>query len=186
MNKSMILGLAAGAVAVTAGAALGGFGGLERAPSHAEVLAVTPITETVRTPREVCNDHTVTQQAPVKDQHRVTGTVTGAVIGGVLGSQIGSGSGRDIATVAGAAAGGYAGNRIQKNVQDGKTVTTTETRCETVYDSSQKQVGFDVKYRLGDQEGVVRMDHDPGERIPVENGELIVETGDSSKPASSG
>ena len=176
MNKSMVVGLVVGAVAVTAGAAVAGFKTLERAPTHADVLAVTPVSETVRTPREVCTDHQVTQQAPVKDEHRVAGTLTGAVIGGVLGSQVGSGSGRDIATVAGAAAGGYAGNRVQKNVQQSRTVTTTETRCETVYDTSQKPVGFDVKYRLGEQEGTIRMDHDPGERIPVENGELVVDT----------
>jgi uncharacterized protein YcfJ len=57
-------------------------------------------------------------------------------------------------------------------MQNGNTYSTTETHCETVYDSSENIVGYDVRYRLGDEEGTVRMDRDPGPRIPVENGEL--------------
>jgi uncharacterized protein YcfJ len=60
-------------------------------------------------------------------------------------------------------------------MQNGNTYTTTETNCSTVYDSSEKIIGYDVRYRLGDQEGTVRMDRDPGERLPVdENGELQI------------
>jgi uncharacterized protein YcfJ len=46
--------------------------------------------------------------------------------------------------------------------------------CHTVYDSKQETVGYDVRYRLGDKEDVVRMDHDPGHRIPVKDGELVL------------
>lgn len=87
------------------------------------------------TPREVCTEQTVTTQKPVKDEHRVLGTVAGAVVGGVVGNEIGGkGTSQDIATVAGAAAGGYAGNRVQKSVQKNNTETTTKTVCRTVYD----------------------------------------------------
>jgi uncharacterized protein YcfJ len=136
------------------------------------VLDVSEVKETIRTPREVCKEHVVTRTQPVKDEKRVAGTVIGAVVGGVLGNQIGDGSGRKIATAAGAAAGGYAGNKVQQRMQQGNTYTTTETRCETVYDSSEKIVGYDVRYRLGDKEDTIRMDRDPGPRIPVENGQL--------------
>src|SRR5690606_9170751 len=117
---------------------------------------------------------TVTHTQPAKDQHKVTGTVIGAVVGGVLGSQVGSGDGRKVATAAGAAAGGYAGNRIQNRMQKGNTYSTTERRCQTVYDTEERQIGFDVRYRLGETEGSVQMDHDPGERIPVEEGQLVL------------
>jgi uncharacterized protein YcfJ len=60
-------------------------------------------------------------------------------------------------------------------MQDGRTVTTTEQRCETVYDSHQERIGYDVRYRLGDEEGTVRMDRDPGERIPVRDGHLVLD-----------
>jgi uncharacterized protein YcfJ len=55
-------------------------------------------------------------------------------------------------------------------MQNGNTYTTTEQRCETVYDSKENVVGYNVRYRLGDKEDTVRMGHDPGSRIPVENG----------------
>lgn len=86
-------------------------------------------------PREVCTEQTVSTQKPVKDEHRVLGTVAGAVVGGVVGNEVGGkGTSQDIATVAGAAAGGYAGNRVQKSVQKNNTETTTKTVCRTVYD----------------------------------------------------
>jgi uncharacterized protein YcfJ len=67
-------------------------------------------------------------------------------------------------------------------VQKGNTVTSNERVCRTVYDSKQETVGYDVRYRLGDEEDVVRMDHDPGERIPVKDGELVLaESGAASK-----
>jgi len=81
---------------------------------------------------------------------------------------------KTVATVAGAAAGGYTGSKIQKHVQDGNTTQSVEQRCRTTYDSAQQADGYQVRYRLGDREGTVRMDHDPGRRIPVENGELVL------------
>lgn len=172
MNKSLVTGLVMGAAVVTAGAAVANLDIFDRSPKFAEVLNVDAVKETTRTPREVCSDHVVTHQAPVKDEKRIAGTVIGAVVGGVLGNQIGDGRGQKIATAAGAAAGGYAGNKVQQRMQNGNTYTTTEKRCETVYDSKEKVVGYDVRYRLGDKEDTVRMDRDPGQRIPVENGQL--------------
>ena len=140
----------------------------------ARVLNVEPMSRTVKTPRQVCASEVVTHQAAVKDPKRVTGSIIGAVAGGLLGNQIGDGDGQTVATVAGAAAGGYAGSKVQKNMQEGNTTQTVEQRCRTVYDSVEKPDGYRVRYRLGDHEGSVRMDHDPGSSIPVENGELVL------------
>lgn len=172
MNKSMLTGVLAGAVAVTAIGGVAGYKVLNPEPEFAEVLAVEAVTETTRTPREECSDVVVNEQAPVKDSNRIAGTAIGAVAGGLIGNQIGGGSGRTVATVAGAAAGGYAGNRVQKNLQEKNTVSRVETRCKTVYDSQTKTIGYDVRYRLGDKEGQVRMEQKPGERIPVKDGAL--------------
>jgi uncharacterized protein YcfJ len=147
----------------------------EPEPQYAQVLKVTPLAKTIHTPRQECHDETVTQQAPVKDQHQIIGTVAGAVIGGVVGHQIGGGTGKDLATVAGAAGGGYAGNRIQKNLQDRDTTTSTVQKCNTVYDESKKPMGYEVRYRLNDKEGTIKMDHKPGDRIPVRDGQLVVD-----------
>lgn len=170
MNKSMIVGVVVGAVLVTAGGALAGYKLMGR--DYAEVTNVRPAMETIRTPREECRDVPVTRKAPVKDEKRIAGTAIGAVVGGIIGNQVGSGDGKKIATAAGAAGGGYAGNRIQKNVQDKNTVTETEQDCRTVYDKSEKQNGYEVTYRLDGREQTIHMDHDPGRRIAVKDGQL--------------
>ncbi|TXH74344.1 glycine zipper 2TM domain-containing protein [Thiobacillus sp.] len=172
MNKSMLTGVVLGAIAVTAIGGVAGYKALNPKPEFAEVLAAKPVTETVKTPRQECHDVVVNEQAPVKDSNRIAGTAIGAVAGGLLGHQIGGGTGRTLATVGGAAAGGYAGNQIQKNMQEKDTVSRTETRCKTVYESHTKTIGYDVRYRLGKEEGHVRMDHQPGSRIPVKDGQL--------------
>jgi uncharacterized protein YcfJ len=177
MNKSLVTGLMLGAVVAAAAGAVAGLKMMNKGPEYAQVLKVTPLTKTIHTPRQDCHDESVTHQAPVKDQHQVIGTVAGAVLGGVIGHQIGGGTGRDIATVAGAAGGGYAGNRIQKNLQDRDTYTTTAQKCSTVYDSAQKRTGYEVRYRLDGEESTVKMDHDPGERIPVRDGHLVLDAG---------
>lgn len=173
MNKSMIIGLIAGAVAVTAVGAYAGYQALDER-RYAEVLNVEPLSRTVSTARQVCSDEIVTTESSTSDPKRVTGAVMGAVVGGVVGNQIGGGSGQTAATVAGAAAGGYAGSKIQKHMQDGDTIQSVEQRCRTVYDSSEEPDGYQVTYRLGERESTVRMDHDPGRRILVEDGQLVL------------
>ncbi|MDZ4337379.1 MAG: glycine zipper 2TM domain-containing protein [Pseudomonas sp.] len=173
MNKSMLVGAVLGAVGVTAGGAVATYS-IVSAPKYAEVLAVKPIKQTIKTPREVCKDVAVTRQAPVKDEHQIAGTAIGAVVGGLLGNQVGGGNGKKLATVAGAVGGGYAGNKAQEHLQNRDTYTTTETRCSTVTDTSEKLVGYDVKYELDGKVSQVRMASDPGRQIPVKDGQLVL------------
>ncbi|MEX6501265.1 glycine zipper 2TM domain-containing protein [Pseudomonas zhanjiangensis] len=173
MNKSMLVGAVLGAVGVTAGGAVATYN-FVTGPEFAEVVAVTPVKQTIETPREVCKEVAVTRQKPVQDQHKIAGTAIGAVVGGLLGSQVGGGSGKKIATVAGAVGGGYAGNKVQGNMQANDTYTTTETRCSTVIDTSEKVVGYDVSYQLDGKPGQVRMARDPGSQIPVKDGQLVL------------
>ncbi len=175
MDKSMLVGAVLGAVGVTAGGAVATYSLMGGGPDYAQVIAVQPVNETIKTPRQVCKDVVVTKKAAVKDEHKITGTVIGALAGGLLGNQIGGGTGKKVATVAGAAAGGYAGNKVQGNMQENDTYQTTETRCSTVTDTSQKLVGYDVKYELDGKVSQVRMDYDPGTRIPLDDqGRLIL------------
>ena len=173
MNRQMLLGVVIGAVAVTAIGSVAGYRMYESA-NYAEVISVSPATETVRVPREQCRDVLVEQQAPTKDPKQITGTVAGAVIGGVLGNQVGGGSGKKLATVGGAVAGGYAGNKVQEELQEGKTTQQLQRVCETVHDEHEEQVGYDVTFELRGAERTVRMDHDPGSRIPLEDGEPVL------------
>jgi uncharacterized protein YcfJ len=173
MNKSMIVGTVLGVAAATAVGSFAGYKLLTH-DEFADVTAVTPVTEQVKTPREECHAETVTQQAPISDEHRVTGSVIGAIAGGVLGNAIGGHGDNTGAKVAGAAAGGIAGHEVQREMQERNTVTTSEQRCKTVFDVSERTVGYRVDYRIGDKPGQVRMDHDPGSRIPVRDGQLVL------------
>lgn len=170
----MLVGGVLGAAVVTAGGAFATYTLVDRGPQFAEVLAVNPIKETIETPREVCRNVTVTQQRSVQDTNRIAGTAVGAVVGGLLGHQVGGGNGKKIATVVGAVGGGYAGNQVQGRMQANDTYTTTEARCNTVTDTNDKVVGYDVRYDLDGVVGQVRMDRDPGERIPYRGGQLVL------------
>jgi uncharacterized protein YcfJ len=173
MDKQLVVGFVVGALALTAITAVAGyrvFGGT----NYADVIAVKPVMETVGVPREECRDELVTRTKPTKDPNQIAGTVAGAVIGGVLGNQIGDGNGKKVATVGGAAAGGYAGNKIQEGMQERNTYQESQRTCETVNDSRQEQAGYEVTYRLDGRNHVVSMDHDPGKRIPIENGAPVL------------
>jgi uncharacterized protein YcfJ len=174
MDKSMIKGIAIGGIAmvVLAAGAVPTYKALTK-PKFADVVAVKEVTETVVTPREECHDVQVQKQAPVKDSNRVTGTVIGGVAGGLLGSTIGGGAGRTVATIAGAAGGAYVGNQVQKNMQHKDVVASTERRCKTVNDTTEKLVGYDVTYRLEGKEGVLRTSFKPGPTLPVKDGQVV-------------
>ena len=179
---------------------------------YATVTAVDPVREsnTVSTPRQVCEDVVVQERLPERDGN-VGGTVAGALIGGVLGNQVGRGNGRKAATAAAAIAGGFVGNRVDRNHVGGQVVERVDRQCRTVSDTSQSSrvvgydvsfrnpdgttgsrrmisrpgerislgskdqvVGYDVTYRLHGQERMVRMNDRPGDRLPIIDGEVVV------------
>ncbi|GGY77589.1 hypothetical protein GCM10011613_22710 [Cellvibrio zantedeschiae] len=173
MNRSMLIGTVLGIGIATTGGAIAGYKILKE-PDHADVIKTVPITKKVKIPHEECHDKTVVHQRPVKDQNRVAGKAIGAVLGGVLGNQVGGGDGKKVATVAGAVAGGYAGDRVQNNMQKSDTYTTVENVCSTTYETREDITGYDVTFRLKDKESVVRMSFDPGQKIPVKDGQLVL------------
>ena len=174
VDKSMIKGMAVGGIAmvVLGSGAVTGYKAMKK-PDFADVVAVKEVVETVVTPHEKCEDVQVQHQAPVKDEHRIAGSVAGGLAGGLLGSAVGGGKGKTLATVAGAAAGGFAGNQVQKKMQEKDVVTTTERRCKTVNEKSQKSVGYSVTYRLDGKEGVVQTTFKPGPTLPVKDGQVV-------------
>ena len=174
MDKSMIKGFVVGGIAMVVLGAGGvtGYKSLTR-PSLAEVVAVKEVMETVVVPRERCEDIQVQHQAPVKDNNRIAGTVVGGVAGGLLGSAFGGGNGKTLTTVVGAAAGGFAGNQVQKSMQQRDVVTSSEHRCKTVNEKSQKLVGYNVTYRLDGKDGVVQTSFKPGLTLPVKDGKVV-------------
>lgn len=146
----------------------------EASVKYAKVVSVDPVRSTANNPRQVCHDETVTHTAPPKDQHRIAGTAIGAVVGGLVGNQVGGGKGKTLATVAGAVGGGYAGNRIEASRQHAQVTSSVERRCSTVNNPSSKIVGYDVRYTYNGVTRTVRMDHDPGDRVQVQEGVTAV------------
>ncbi len=173
MNKSMIVGIVLGVGIASVGGAVASYQFLKE-PTHAAVLKTVAVTKKIKVPHEECHDETVVHQKAVQDKNRVAGKVVGGLLGGVLGHQVGGGNGKKAATVLGAVAGGYAGDRVQNNMQKSDTYTTVEKRCNTTYETREDITGYDVTYRLKDKESVVRMSYDPGEKIPLENGKLVL------------
>jgi len=158
----------------------GGVGGMaqqsgQAGAKYARVISVTPVREAASAPQQVCHDEVVTTHKPVQDTHQIAGTAIGAVAGGLLGNQIGGGKGRTLATVAGAVGGGYAGHEIQKNHQENATQQTTQRRCNTVQGNNGERVmAYDVTYEYNGVTRTVRMDHDPGDRLQVQEGVVAV------------
>ncbi|MCE8019673.1 glycine zipper 2TM domain-containing protein [Halomonas sp. MCCC 1A11036] len=179
MNKSIVIGTTLSVLGL-GGLALGAWQvqqePQESGPQFAEVVAVQPVTRSVETPREVCEDVVVQQQAqaPSRDPHRIAGTAAGAVVGGLLGNQVGGGSGKTLATVAGAVGGGFAGREIQGRIEANQTqtYTTTQRQCHTVMDTREETVGYDVTWRHGELTEVSRLEHQPqGNRVLLDEGQ---------------
>lgn len=179
MNKSMMVGVFLGVGVATIGGAFAGYQHFKQ-PDHAEVLQAIPITKKVKIPHEECHDKTVVHQKEVKDDKRIAGKAIGAVLGGVLGHQVGGGNGKKVATVAGAVAGGYAGDRVQNNMQKNDTYTTVEKVCSTSYETREDIDGYNVTYRIKDKEGQVRMSYDPGNEIPLKDGQLVLASAENN------
>ncbi len=175
MNTSMIKGLLIGASVAAAGGAAGYNMVRDTTPplpQFAEVVSVVPAVTQISQNEEVCHDVEVVHQEAPRDQRRIAGTATGVALGGLIGNQVGGGNGKKVATVLGAVVGGIAGNKVQERVQANDTYTTVESHCQTVINYVDEVVGYDVTYRIGEEEGVIRMDEEPGATIPLIDGQL--------------
>jgi uncharacterized protein YcfJ len=186
-NRSASADPSNGAAVSAAGGEVGGAPGSGPAPQqqggaqaadngmrYAQVVSVEPVRQSTNDPKKVCHDQVVTHTAPPRDQHHIAGTAIGAVAGGLLGHMVGGGRGNTLTTVAGAVGGGYAGNRIEASHQQGQVTQTVERRCDTVDNASSKVVAFDVRYVYKGVTRSVRMDHDPGDRVQVQEGVTAV------------
>lgn len=181
MEKPILQGVLLVAGAVASIGAVAGFIAATR-PEFAQVVNVEPVTQAVTVKQKVCKDVRASGKKAQKDQHRIAGTVIGGMVGGVIGHQFGHGTGRTVATVAGAAGGAYAGNQVQKAARNTKAATANGRRCPMVERTEQKIVAYDVRYRFDGKIGQVRMDHEPGERIPVRDGKLVLSGSAPAEP----
>lgn len=113
------------------------------APQYARVIAVTPISRQVRMPHEVCKSEEVKHVRPELDARE----------------QPAQHSGRD--------------SRKDDVPRENDTYTTTEEHCATVFETVTQALGYEVRYRLDGREGRIHMDHAPGSRILLRDGQLV-------------
>jgi uncharacterized protein YcfJ len=172
-----------GALLVTGSvAAIGAVGGYVVAsqPEYAQVVRVEPVTKAVTVTGQECRNARVTKKKPATDANRLTGTVIGGMVGGVIGHQFGSGGGRILATVAGAPGGD--GDQIRKAGQDKNAVAPDGRDCKMVSRTENQVVAYDVRYRFDGKLGTIRMDHAPGQRIPVRDGKFVLSEESEKQP----
>lgn len=124
------------------------------------VLSVTPVTQQVAVPQQVCHNEAVYSGGR---QPSGAGAVLGAVAGGLVGNAIGGGSGRALATAAGVVGGAVLGNQVESGGPGYQNVQrcTTQTRYDNQF------MGYDVVYEYGGRQYATRTQSDPGQWIPV-------------------
>lgn len=149
MNNTVLAGIIVGGVVLAAAGSMLASSGYNPLQKYATVVSVEPAFDTTRTPRQVCGDEATLAQA----------TMTAGA-----------------ATPAPAPAPAQAGKPepapAAKPGEAGEAEASAE--CVVVFDTRSEQAGFDVTYELDGAQKVVRMERDPGKRIPVDDGELVL------------
>jgi uncharacterized protein YcfJ len=161
VNNTVLSGIIVGAVVLAAAGAVMVNSGYNPLQKYATVVSVQPAVDTVSTPRPVCGDAATIAQVQAQAQAHANGPAAAP------------------STPASDAANPAPAPQPQSESSPAATAEAkpgdAETpQCVVVYDTASVDAGFDVTYELDGQQKVVRMDRDPGKRIPVEGGELVL------------
>jgi uncharacterized protein YcfJ len=156
VNNTVLAGVIVGGVALAAAGAIMANSGYNPLQKYASVVAVEPAFETTRTPRVVCGDEATLAQAQAQSQALAQGLTPGEAAAPPTPP---------------APDQPPASQEDKGAAQDGEAAAP---QCLTVYDTKSVEAGYDVTYELDGVQKVVRMDREPGKRIPVEDGELVL------------
>ncbi len=146
MNNTVLAGIIVGGVVLAATGSILASSGYNPLQKYATVVSVEPAFDTTRTPRQVCGDEAALAQATVTPEPAAPATPAAE-------------------PAPAAASPKSTGEPVEADV---------DAECVVVFDTSTVQDGFDVTYELDGAQKVVRMDRDPGKRIPVEDGEVVL------------
>lgn len=155
MNNTVLAGIIVGGVVLAAAGSILASSGYNPLQKYATVVSVEPAFDTTRTPRQVCGDEAALAQATMSADAAATAAPTPAPAPAQAEKP-------DPAPAAKPGEAGEAGE------------ADASAECVVVFDTRTEQAGFDVTYELDGAQKVVRMEHDPGKRIPVEDGELVL------------
>jgi uncharacterized protein YcfJ len=186
MKKNMkLVGSIGGACLVSAGA-LAGYLAWSN-PGFAEVVSVEPVRQFVASSDRACPDRQVSRRESATPESSPYAVVIDGMAGGVITRQ--PARIEKVATLSTVAAGDPAGRAVQdkkavakdaapKKVADKsrsqQVKAATGTHCRKANRVSEKIVAYDVRYRFLGKTSKVRMDHDPGARLPVRNGKVVI------------
>jgi uncharacterized protein YcfJ len=160
VNNTVLSGIIVGSVVLVAAGAMMVNSGYNPLQQYATVVSVEPAFDTVRTPRPVCGDDATLAQA----QAAAAAATGGAPMATTADAASAAPAAQPQAPVVGKTA-------AKPDAKPGEEATPD---CVVIYDTKSVDAGFDVTYELDGVEKVVRMDRDPGRRIPVEDGELVL------------
>jgi uncharacterized protein YcfJ len=149
MNNTVLAGIIVGGVVLAAAGSIVASSGYNPFQEYATVVSVEPAFDTTRTPRQLCGDEAALAQASMMGDTAATTAPTPPPASEPAKPE-------------------------KAPPKAGSAEADTSAECIVVYDTSSVQAGFDVTYELDGAQKVVRMDRDPGKRIPVEDGELIL------------
>jgi uncharacterized protein YcfJ len=154
------------ALLATSGAAQAGRdrGNADGFTARAQVLASTPVYDTVNEPRRECWTETVGHETrSYRDaSNNPGGAILGAIAGGLIGSTVGKGNGKVAAAAVGAATGAVVGDRWNDGSTRYESSPRQVERCRTQDDFRQVVSGYDVRYRFQGREYSTRLPYDPG------------------------
>ncbi|MHB1145110.1 MAG: glycine zipper 2TM domain-containing protein [Thiobacillus sp.] len=164
LNTTLIAAMLAASGAAQAGHPGAGEGFTARA----QVLASTPVYETVNEPRRECWTETSGYETrSYRDGNNTGSTVLGAIAGGLIGSTVGKGNGRVAAAAVGAATGAVVGNRWNDGGTRYESSPRQVERCRTHDDYRQVVSGYDVRYRFQGNDYRTHLPYDPGKWLTL-------------------
>lgn len=136
-------------------------GSIALAQEVGRVLSVTPVTQQVGIPRQVCT----TEPVEVAQPKSGAGALMGAIAGGALGNAAGRGGGQAAATMLGIFGGAIVGDSIEAPAT---TQLRNVQRCSTQTFYENRALAYDVVYEFAGKQYAVQLPHDPGPEIALQ------------------
>jgi uncharacterized protein YcfJ len=186
MKKNMVLAALVGITGLVSAGALAGYFAW-RNPAFAEVVSVEPVTQFVAAVDRVCVDEQVSRRESAANESLASAVAIDGMAGGMITRQ--PARLEKVATLGTVAAGNPGGradqeskapakpNRSAKaaNKAHGKqAVAASGVPCRKANRIAEKIVAYDVRYRMHGKTTKIRMDHDPGTRLPVRDGKVVI------------
>jgi uncharacterized protein YcfJ len=135
--------------------------GWTQAAEYGKVISSVAVVAQVAVPQQQCTDQQVVVQQPTSG----AGAVMGALVGGAVGHSLGGGFGQATATGLGMVAGSVIGD--QAEASNSPTTTVPTRTCQTVMQTQNQVVGYDVTYEYNGKRYSARLAQDPGPQIAL-------------------